>query len=86
MEAKIIEILQKYAGQQVEFAITFEKTGGTLPQQLVKVFESEYKQAIREEKEKFIGELEQLILVWNNNVLMSKLQAKREEIEKESNG
>lgn len=84
MEAKVIEILQRYGGQQVEFAITFEKTGGTLPQQLVKLFESEYKQVVRKEKDKFINELEQMILVFNNNVVMSKLSAMRDKIEEEA--
>lgn len=84
IEEKIIEILQKYGGQQVEFAITFEKSGGTLPQQLAKLFIAETKQEIRKEKEKFINELEQMVLVWNNNVIMSKLTAMREQIEQES--
>ena len=84
LEEKIIEVLRHYGGQQVYFAITFEKSGGTLPKQLVTLFESEFKQAIRKEKDKFINELEQMVLVWNNVVLMGKLTAFREQIEQEA--
>lgn len=84
MEEHIIEILRKYQGQQVEFAITFEKSGGTLPQQLIKLFEEEYQRTLRKEKEKFINELEQMILVYNNVVLLSHLKELRDNLEKES--
>ena len=82
MEDRIKEILEAYKGQTVEFALEFEKEGGTLPQQLAKLYLSEMANQVKEEKMKFINELEQLVLVWNNNVLMGKLQAKRDEVER----
>lgn len=81
MEERIIEVLNHFAGQQIDFAIGFEKSGGTLPQQLVKLFEEEFKRDLRKEKEKYISELEKLILVYNNNVLLSHLQGMRDELE-----
>ena len=81
MEEKITEIISKYKGQSIDFALEFEKSGGNLPKQLADLFVSEMANQIKQEKFKFINDLEQLILVWNNNVLMGKLQAKRDEIE-----
>lgn len=85
MQDRIRAICLGYQGKQVEFAVDFEQSGGTLVQQLEKLFQEEYKQVVRKEKEKFINDLEQLILVYNNNVLMSHLQGMRDQIEKESN-
>lgn len=81
---EITKVLQKYQGQQVEFAIEFEKEGGTLPQQLAKLFEREHQKMSRNDKEKYINELEQMVLVWNNNVIMSKLKEMRDKLEEEA--
>lgn len=81
---KITEIVAKFKGNDIEFALTFGGNGGTLPEQLETLFLEETKQLVRKEKEKIINDLEQHILVWNNNVLMGKLAALRVKIEEES--
>lgn len=84
MEDSIKKVLEQYKGQTIEFALEFEKSEGTLSQQLAKVFVLEMANKVKQEKLKFINELEQMVLVWNNVVLLGKLTAKREKLDEEN--
>lgn len=86
MEEKLNNLLSRYKGQSFDFALEIEKEGKTLPQHLTALFEAEMASKVRKEKESYINTLEQLVLVWNNNVLMGKLQSMRDQLEEENKG